>query len=277
MQKIFGSPRWKTHCTDQGVRLGALRVANSIIKLFRKGMGLSEKEEGIEKGYPMPWNYFDMATLCLTEFGHNRIIGILGTIVSVIEKLIPPWHIPDVHLLFQEDFSGGGFSRNCFPTPKGKDSTHTRMSRKAMKIWNTALYYMVDGKLWGIHHHVTNFLRMHLMVASRWFSSHHSLRDHVIMRTHLVGCEVRLKRWRLPTNRNEQTKLLANRFYATDNAKNLLPSNDMFAGPWGVVRSAFLLKYESFHLVSVFLFCANQNDNHLPLHTLLFRTNLYIG
>ncbi len=124
------------------------------------------------------------------------------------------------------------------------------MSRKAMKIWNTALFYIADARMWGVNRHIVNFLRIHMMAASRWFLSSYSVGDHFNVRTWLVGAERRLKKWRVQTNRNEQTKLLGNRMWSTDNGKNILPSHDMFSGPWGVVRSAFLLKYESFHTVS---------------------------
>ncbi len=201
-------------------------------------------------GYPLPWNYYDMGTLCITEFAHNRIIGILGSIISVIEALIPPWHLPGVYLMFRAPFTGGGLSTNIIPSSSSQDTRHSRMSRKAMKIWNTALYYIVDARMWGIHHSVVSFLRMHMMTASRWFSSSHSCEDSWYIRTWLVGAERRLKGWRDPNNQNEQTRLLANRMWNTDNGKNVIPTHDMYSHPWGVVRSAMLLKYESFHTVS---------------------------
>ncbi len=88
---------------------------------------------------------------------------------------------------------GGGISHNIIPAPGRKDSSHSKMSHKAMKLWNTAILYVVDAKLWGIHRKVINFLRMHLMIAGRWFSPHHSFHDHVLIRQFMVGCEKRLK------------------------------------------------------------------------------------
>ncbi len=59
--------------------------------------------------------------------------------------------------------------------------------------------------------------------------------------------EKKLKLWRLKSNKNEQTKMLADTLYNTDNAKNLLPGFDLHSGPWCHPRSEFGLKFESFH------------------------------
>ncbi len=130
-----------------------------------------------------------MSTLCITEFGHQRILGILNTIISVIESLIPPWHLSSAHMFFRDRSCGGGLSQNIIPTASNPDSVRRskRQSRKAMKIWNTAILYLIDGPMWGIHPKIINFLRMHLMLASRWFAPSHSLRDHVLMRTYMNG------------------------------------------------------------------------------------------
>ncbi len=48
---------------------------------------------------------------------------------------------------------------------------------------------------------------------------------------------------------NEQTRYIAQRLWATVNAKNLLVGGDVFEYPWGTPRSAMHLKYEAKHKV----------------------------
>ncbi len=95
IRALFETPEWLQYFKDKGIRARDTRVANSIINYFRQGMGLSKKRDDIDLHLPLPWNVFDMSVLCVTEFAHNRILGILGTITRVMEDLIPHSHKKD--------------------------------------------------------------------------------------------------------------------------------------------------------------------------------------
>ncbi len=275
IRKVFECKEWKKYCSNEGIAPSRLRVANTIIKDFRQGMGLSDKPEDIKLHRPLPWNYFDMTSLSVIEFSHNRILGILSSIIAVIENLIPFWHTDNLLSFWKDPTVGDGIQNNIVfrSNKEGGRRTSGKSSRKAMKVWNAALLYLLDGQMWGIHKDIIEVLRIHMMCASRFFSPGHCVEQHFVIRSYLlssflfylsraihvldgimfsVSLEKKLKTWRLSSNENEQTKLLADTLWATDNAKNIVPGFDLFTGPWGHPRSEFSLKFESFHRVLLY-------------------------
>ncbi len=189
MRRIFESEEWKEYVKGQGIPASRTRVANTIIGMFRLGMGLSDKHEDIKLHYPLPWNYYDMTSLSLTEFSHNRILGILSSILAVIEDLIPFWHTNSLHMFWKDSRCGNGVQSNIifYSSKEGGRRQSGKSSRKAMKIWNASIFYLIDGRMWGIHSDVIECLRVHVMCASRFFSPTHSVEQHFVIRSYLLS------------------------------------------------------------------------------------------
>ncbi len=179
---FFESTQWKDYYKKKKKPASDTRVANTIIEWFRKGMGLSNRPCDVKANLPMPWNYFDMNMLSILEYGHNRLIGVLGTIVSAMEHLIPSIHHEDIYKFVRES-EGSGFTK--YLKVHGRDSRNssmTRQSRKAMKVYNSALVWLVDGRMWGIHEDVIELLRKHLLIIGRWFSPAYNIFERFKMR-----------------------------------------------------------------------------------------------
>ncbi len=92
---LFKNEEWPKYYKSLGTRHRDTKFGNVIVTAFRKGMGLSGKDEDNVHFLPLPWSYFDMTVLSITEFAHNRIIGMIGVIIGVMEDLIPYWHKKD--------------------------------------------------------------------------------------------------------------------------------------------------------------------------------------
>ncbi len=188
MRALFDDKEWPIYFKAKGTKHRDTKVANTIIQMFRIGMGLSDKPEDIKKFLPLPWNYFDVCVLSIVEFAHNRIIGILGVTIGVMEDLIPNCHKKDWVLFCRGKPRCQGLPKRLnINTNPQRGRKRGRQVRKAMKIWANALLFLIDGELFGIHPDLIEFLRIHLMVASRWFSPTHSLEQHFDIRKFLFS------------------------------------------------------------------------------------------
>ncbi len=69
MRLLLENDHWTTYYEGKKKKKNDTRVANTLIEWYRKGMGLSRRDEDIKGNLPLPWNIFDMNLLSVTEYG----------------------------------------------------------------------------------------------------------------------------------------------------------------------------------------------------------------
>ncbi len=88
--------------------------------------------------------------LSVTEVAHNRVIGILGTIIKEVLGLIRPCHRKYLTSFWSSYEKSRGLSAVLNISKEGEGKT-PKISRRAMRTWNTAILLVSDAKLFGTH------------------------------------------------------------------------------------------------------------------------------
>ncbi len=110
------------------------KVTFTITHWFR-AMGISLPK----KWKPMPFNYYNMPMIAISECAHARLMGILGTTYRVILKCVGTDHLQDMQYYWNRAPKSRGLSSimNITRYKNGKDP---QASKKAIKLWTSVKF-----------------------------------------------------------------------------------------------------------------------------------------